>query len=127
MQRVPLAPKRVLLVDDSETQLTLMQSILRGAGYELDIAHDGMEAVEQAIAHPPALILMDVEMPVLNGFEACRRLRTLLKTHVPIIFVTSRSEPAYVREGFEAGADGYLTKPVRAIELLARVRNYLGS
>jgi DNA-binding response OmpR family regulator len=127
MQRASLAQKRVLLVDDSETQLTLMQSILRGAGYELQIAHDGAEAVQQAIERAPALILMDVEMPLLNGFEACRRLRTVLKKRVPIIFVTSRSEPAYVREGFEAGADGYLTKPVRAIELLARVRNYLGS
>ena len=127
MQRVSLASKCVLLVDDSETQLTLMQSILRGAGYQLHIAHDGAEAVQQALEHAPALILMDVEMPVLNGFEACRRLRTVLKKHVPIIFVTSRSEPAYVREGFEAGADGYLTKPVRAIELLARVRNYVGS
>jgi DNA-binding response OmpR family regulator len=127
MQRASLAQKSVLLVDDSETQLTLMQSILRGAGYELQIAHDGAEAVQQAIERAPALILMDVEMPLLNGFEACRRLRTVLKKRVPIIFVTSRSEPAYVREGFEAGADGYLTKPVRAIELLARVRNYLGS
>lgn len=89
-----------------------MQSILRGAGYELEIAHDGAEAVQQALQHAPGLILMDVEMPLLNGFEACRRLRTVLKRRVPIIFVTSRSEAAYVREGFEAGADGYLTKPV---------------
>ena len=127
MQRVSPAPKCVLLVDDSETQLTLMQSILRGAGYELRIAHDGAEAVQLALECVPALILMDVEMPVLNGFEACRRMRAVLRKHVPIIFVTSRNEPAYVREGFEAGADGYLYKPVRAIELLARVRNYLGS
>jgi two-component system, sensor histidine kinase and response regulator len=127
MQRVPPAPKCVLLVDDSETQLALMQSILRGAGYELRVAHDGAEAVEQALESAPALILMDVEMPVLNGFEACRRLRQVLRARIPIIFVTSRNEPAYVREGFEAGADGYLAKPVRAIELLVRVRNYLGS
>jgi DNA-binding response OmpR family regulator len=126
MQRESRSAKCVLLVDDSETQLSVMQSILRGAGYQLLLAHDGEEAVEQAVTHHPAMILMDVEMPRLSGFDACRRLRAVLKTHTPIIFVTSRNEPTYVREGFEAGADGYLTKPVRAIELLARVRNYLG-
>jgi CheY-like chemotaxis protein len=118
--------KCVLLVDDSETQLALMQSILRGAGYGLEVAHDGEEAVQQALRCDPAMILMDVEMPNMGGFEACRRLRSVLKKRIPIIFVTSRSEPAFVREGFEAGADGYMTKPVRAIELLTKVHNYLG-
>ena len=118
--------KCVLLVDDSETQLTLMQSILRGAGYEIRVAHDGAEAVERATSHPPSLILMDVEMPGMNGFEACRRLRTVLRKRIPIIFVTTRTEPSFVREGFEAGADGYLGKPVRAIEILTKIRNYLG-
>lgn len=126
MQNDTRAGKAVLLVDDSETQLALMQSILRNAGCELLLAHDGEQAIQLAVAHDPALILMDIEMPGLNGLEACRRLRSVLKRRTPIIFVTSRNEPGYVRMGFEAGADGYLIKPVRAIEVLAKLQNYLG-
>jgi len=124
--RDPRPMKSVLLVDDSETQLALMQSILRGAGYDLQLAHDGEQALQRALQSEPALILMDVEMPGLSGFDTCRRLRTVLRKRVPILFVTSRHEPSYVRAGFEAGADGYLVKPVRAIELLTKVRNYIG-
>ena len=124
--REPGPVKSVLLVDDSDTQLALLQSILRGAGYNLYLAHDGVQALQRALHIDPALILMDVEMPGPSGFDTCRRLRAMLHKRVPILFVTSRHEPNYVRAGFEAGADDYLVKPVRAIELLTKVHNYIG-
>lgn len=120
--------KKILLVDDSRTSLFMERMILRQGPYDLVTAGDGAEAVEQALAERPDLILMDVIMPRMTGFEALRALRRAPETKgTPVILVTTRGEPANVEEGWEAGCSDYLTKPIDPEELLAKVRGCLGS
>jgi CheY-like chemotaxis protein len=118
--------KKILIVDDSVTSISLVKAVLKQLPFDVITAHDGAKALEIAAAEAPDMVLMDVEMPLLNGFEACRRLRQSANPNIPIILVTSRAELSFVRKGFEAGCNGYLTKPVNAEDLLAKVRNYLG-
>jgi DNA-binding response OmpR family regulator len=119
--------QKILLVDDSSTTLLIEEMTLREhTQYELVTARDGEEAVEKAIAEQPNLILMDVVMPRMNGFEACREMRkheALRK--VPIIMVTSRGESCNVELGFESGCNDYVTKPINGAELVEIVNGYL--
>jgi CheY-like chemotaxis protein len=119
--------KKILLVDDSSTTLLVEEMVLREhTQYGLLLARDGQEAVEKAIAEQPNLILMDVIMPKMNGFDACREMRkheALQK--VPIIMVTSRGESCNVEQGFESGCNDYVTKPINGAELVQIVNGYL--
>jgi DNA-binding response OmpR family regulator len=118
--------KKILLVDDSNTILMMEKFILRHDSYEIVTASDGEEGVRQALAHRPDLILLDVVMPKMGGFEACRQLRALEATRdTPIIMVTTRGEATNVETGWTAGCSDYITKPINGIELLAKVRNFL--
>jgi DNA-binding response OmpR family regulator len=119
--------KKVLLVDDSETVLLVERMALARGPYQLITARDGIEAVERALADRPDLILLDVMMPRMNGFEVCRELRRQEATrNVPIIFVTTRSEGENVEAGFSHGGTDYINKPFTAAELLAKLRSHLG-
>ncbi|MHB0971179.1 MAG: response regulator [Thermoanaerobaculia bacterium] len=101
--------------------------ILQKFSYELITAHDGAEAVDKAIAEKPDLILMDVVMPRMDGFEACRRLNQEPATSaIPVIMVTTRGEAKNVETGFELGCSEYVTKPINTLELITKVRSYLG-
>jgi pilus assembly protein CpaE len=112
---------QVLVVDDSLVTAKVTQAYLEAAGYQVQTAPDGQAALQAAQDHPPDLILLDVVLPGIDGFEVCRRLRQLPVTaHVPIIMLTSKSTIADKKIGFEAGADDYLTKPVEAVELQMR-------
>ena len=123
-----MARKKILIVDDSPTALMMEKMILRQEPYELMVAKDGREAVELAVEHQPDLILLDVVMPVMDGFEACRQLRERTATRsTPIIMVTTRGEEQHIELGFESGCSDYITKPVDGLELLAKIRNYLPS
>jgi len=118
--------KKILLVDDSNTVLMMEKMILSQERYDLVVARNGAEGVKQALAEAPDLILMDVVMPEMNGFEAVRVLRATEATRTtPIIMVTTRGEAASVEAGFENGCNDYVTKPVNSSELLAKVRNLL--
>lgn len=118
--------KKILLVDDSRTSLFMERMILRQGPYDLVIANDGVEAVEQARAESPDLILMDVVMPRMTGFEALRALRLSEATrNIPVILVTTRGESENVEEGWEAGCNDYVNKPINPEELLAKVRSCL--
>jgi DNA-binding response OmpR family regulator len=119
--------KKILLVDDAETILMMERMILNKAGYELITAKDGQEAITKATAEHPDLILMDVVMPKMNGFEACKQLRghDTTKT-IPIIMVTTRGEAENVESGFESGCDDYITKPINGLEVLSKVKSALG-
>jgi DNA-binding response OmpR family regulator len=120
--------KKILLVDDSQTILLMETIILRNEPYDLITARDGAEAVRKAVDHRPDLILLDVIMPRMGGFDACRILRGMEETRdTPIIMVTTRGEAANVESGWSNGCTDYLTKPINTIELLAKVRNLLGS
>jgi DNA-binding response OmpR family regulator len=123
-----MKPKKILLVDDSNTILMMEKFILRNHSYEIVTASDGEEGVRQALAHRPDLILLDVVMPKMGGFETCRQLRAQDATrHTPIIMVTTRGEAANVEAGWTAGCSDYITKPINGIELLAKVRNFLAN
>lgn len=122
-----MTTKKILLVDDSPTALFMERLMLQREGYDITTAGDGREAVEKATKNPPDIIVMDVMMPRMTGFEACRELRKRPETQmVPIVLVTTRGEGANVEAGFEAGCNDYVTKPVDAPELLAKVRTHLG-
>ena len=112
---------RVLVVDDSQVTAKVTQAYLEAAGYQVQIAPDGPSALQAVLDRPPDLILLDVVLPGIDGFEVCRRMRKLSVTaSVPIIMLTSKSTIADKKIGFEAGADDYLTKPVEAAELQMR-------
>ena len=118
--------KKILLVDDSRTSLFLEKTILKGR-YRVVTAQDGEEGVDKALAESPDLILMDVVMPKMNGFEAVKKLREEPRTReIPVIMVTTRGEGPNVATGYESGCTDYVTKPVDALELLAKVKSCLG-
>jgi DNA-binding response OmpR family regulator len=119
--------KKILLVDDSNTILMMEKFILRNDPYELVSATNGEEAVRKAAEHQPDLILLDVIMPKMGGFEACRLIReNELTRSIPVIMVTTRGEAANVETGWANGCTDYVTKPINAVELLAKVRSLLG-
>jgi DNA-binding response OmpR family regulator len=119
--------KKILLVDDSTTVLLMERMILAKDHYDVVEAHDGQEGVEKALEERPDLILMDVVMPRLGGFEACKRLREEDSTReIPVIMVTTRGELQSVESGYAAGCNDYVTKPINGLELLTKVRSCLG-
>jgi DNA-binding response OmpR family regulator len=122
-----MSRKRILLVDDSETSLMMARMILSKANYEILVAKDGQAGVETAAREKPDLVLLDVVMPRMNGFEACAALKAQPETQgIPVIMVTTRGEGESVESGFSAGASDYVTKPVNGLELLTKVRSALG-
>ena len=119
--------KKILFVDDSSTILMMEKFILRNDPYILVTASNGEEAVQKALSEKPDLILLDVVMPRMSGFEACRLIRDHeASKNVPIIMVTTRGEAANVETGWVVGCTDYVTKPINAVELLAKVRSLLG-
>jgi DNA-binding response OmpR family regulator len=119
--------KKILLVDDSSTVLLMERMILSKNEYEVVTAKDGQEGVEKAVSEKPDLILMDVVMPRMDGFEACRQLSEREETRaIPVIMVTTRGELASVESGYSSGCTDYVTKPINGLELLAKVRSCLG-
>jgi adenylate cyclase len=119
-------PARILVVDDNETNRDILITRLEKHGYQLLQAADGEEALASAAQHSPDLILLDVEMPKLDGFEVCRRLKNdPAMSFIPIILVTARAASQDVVAGLDAGADEYLTKPIDQAALVARVRSML--
>lgn len=122
-----MARKKILLVDDSETSLLMSRMILSKANYDILVAKNGTDGVDRAVAERPDLVLLDVVMPKMNGFEACTAIRARQETETtPIIMVTTRGDGTSVETGFAAGATDYITKPVNGLELLTKVRNLLG-
>ena len=118
-----MRPKKILIVDDSKVAAMTQQLILRSLrGCEVITAEDGIKGVEKAVAEQPDLILMDVVMPRMNGFEACRLIRGHEATEsIPIIMVTTRSESTHVDEGFASGCTDYIFKPIDTAQLLEKI------
>ena len=119
--------KKILLVDDARTSLMMEQMILSRGTYDFVTAKDGQEAIDLAVTERPDLILMDIVMPKMDGLEACKQLRGRDDTkNIPIIMVTTRGEKNSIEKGFECGCDDYVSKPINSLELLSKVRKYLG-
>ena len=119
-------PPRVLVVDDEPHNLSLLRRVMRPLKYEVGTACDGRSALDQVSAHPPDLILLDVMMPGMSGFDMCRRLKSEPETQaIPIIIVTGLDDRNARVTGLEAGADDFLNKPADPNEVRARVRSLL--
>jgi class 3 adenylate cyclase len=120
------AAASVLLVDDTPTNLEILIDYFADSGFDVSIATNGEKALKQIEANPPDLILLDVMMPGIDGFETCRRIKANQNTKdIPVIFMTALSETADKLKGFEAGAVDYVTKPLHQEEVLARVNTHL--
>ncbi len=116
----------ILIVDDNQMNLKVLGTILMEEHYEVSLAGNGREAIEEAINNPPDLILMDIMMPEMNGFEAVRELKADERTrHIPVIFVTAMNEESDESEGFSIGAVDYITKPVKGPVVRARIKAHL--
>src|SRR2546425_12891356 len=120
---VSAGARRILVVDDDPMVATTVQRVLRPEGYEVDVALGGGQALEQARAKRPDLVVLDVMMPGIDGLEVCRQLRA--DGDLPILMLTARSGTAERVKGLDTGADDYLVKPFAYAELLARVRALL--
>ena len=117
---------RILIVDDTPRNIQVLGAILRQEGYQLNIAQNGLQALEVVEDTLPDLILLDVMMPELDGFETCTRLKKESRTKdIPIIFLTAKVETEDIVKGFEIGAVDYVIKPFNQTELLARVKTHL--
>jgi two-component system alkaline phosphatase synthesis response regulator PhoP/two-component system response regulator VicR len=120
--------KRVLVVDDERHIVRLVQVNLERQGYEVLTAYDGVECLEKAKAEKPDLIVLDVMMPRMDGFEALQRLKSDPETnHIPVIMLTARAQDRDVLQGYTYGADLYLTKPFSPLELISLVKRVFES
>ena len=111
---------RILVVDDDVALAEMIGIVLEGEGYTVSTCPDGAKAVAAFQEHHPDLVLLDVMLPGMDGFEVCAALRA--ESNVPIVMLTARSDTADVVTGLEAGADDYVPKPFKPRELVARVR-----
>lgn len=120
------AKKKVLMADDSKTALMMATTALRSLPYEVTTAADGEEALAKALANPPDIVVLDVMMPKLDGFEVCRRLRADERTKdLPVIMLTTRGESNNRETGRTCGATEYLTKPLNMVEFLDKLKTHL--
>jgi two-component system cell cycle response regulator DivK len=118
--------RRILIVEDTEDNRQIMRDLLTGAGFDLIEAHDGGAGVTMANEHKPDLILMDFQLPVLDGYEATRRIKANPATRdIPIIAVTSYALSGDEAKAIEVGCSGYIAKPFSPRKLLAKVREFL--
>ena len=118
--------KTILVIEDQEDNRRIMRDLLTSAGYEVIEAVTGVEGVKAAETHRPDLILMDVQLPGIDGYEATRRIKATPNLQkVPIIVVTSYALSGDDVKAFEAGCDAYVAKPFSPRELLAMIREYL--
>ena len=119
---------RVLIVDDTRPNAELLEAHLDGTGYETLIATNGEDALRDAVSWKPDVILLDIMMPKLSGFEVCKRLRAHPVTkNVGILMVTALDQPTDIERAVEVGTDDFVTRPINKTELLLRVRALLSA
>jgi len=119
--------KRVLIADDEPNIVASLEFLMEQAGLEVRVARDGREALELAAAFEPDLILLDVMMPVLDGYQVCQQLKSDPKLRqARVLMLSAKGRDVEVAKGLELGADAYITKPFSTRDLVAKVRELLG-
>jgi two-component system cell cycle response regulator DivK len=119
-------PKKVLIVEDNEDNRELVVKVLRNKGYEIVQAADGEEALEKAVAERPDLILLDISLPKLDGYEVAKRLKSMEEfQEIPIIAFTAHAMKGDREKVIVAGFEGYISKPVNVRELPEQVRSFI--
>jgi len=125
-EQIDLADATILVVDDHEQNLELIQAYLEDVGCAVTAASDGIEALASVENSAPDLIVLDVMMPRMSGFQVCQKIKANPSTRdIPVVMVTALSDVGDVERAVEAGADEFLTKPVHKIELVTRVKALL--
>jgi CheY-like chemotaxis protein len=125
-EEIKISDSRILVVDDNAQNLELLLACLEPLECKLSTAVDGVEAMEKVRSVNPDLILLDVMMPRMSGFEVCRKLKSDPATRdIPIIMVTALNELSDIERGVESGTDDFISKPVNRLELLTRVKSLL--
>jgi two-component system, OmpR family, alkaline phosphatase synthesis response regulator PhoP len=121
-------PPRVLIADDNVQGVELLEAYLAGTGYETQIAYDGEETLRKVHDWQPNVILLDIMMPKISGFEVCKRLRANPETaNIVVLMVTALDQHSDIDRAVEAGTDDFLTKPINKAELLVRLKAALKS
>jgi CheY-like chemotaxis protein len=116
-----------LLIEDSKTQAAQIRETLEGVGLRVRVAYDGPEGLRDAVDYPPDLIVLDVKLPSMDGFQVCRRLKRNPATQdIPVIMLTEKADPKATMSGLRAGADDYIPKDIFAAEHLLNTLQELG-
>lgn len=124
----PPAARKILIADDEPNIVISLEFLLKGAGYEVAVARDGPQALALAETLRPDLIVLDIMLPALNGFDVCRRLRdSTAAKHARVLMLTARGRDSEADRGLAAGADAYMTKPFATRELMRVVADLLAS
>ena len=124
----PTAPPRILIADDNPQGVELLEAYLAGGDWDIRTAADGEETLHQVRDWQPDLILLDIMMPKISGFEVCKRLRADPKSRdIAVLMITALDQPSDIERAVEAGTDDFVTKPINKAKLLLRVRSLLRS
>lgn len=119
-------PQRILIADDNPQGAELLEAYLSGTDYELRTASDGEQTLKQVEEWHPDLILLDIMMPKISGFEVCKRIRARAETRdIAVLMITALDQPSDIERAVEAGTDEFLSKPINKNELILRVRSLL--
>ena len=119
-------PAKILVAEDDGDIRDLVAFSLHYGGFEVVVSSNGLEAVEQALAAKPDLILMDVRMPRMTGYEACRQLKSMDEAkHIPVVFLSAKGQEHEIQQGIDAGAEDYILKPFAPEDLVNKVRDIL--
>jgi len=121
-----MSDHRILIADDNQANIELLEAYLANVDCEIEIAMDGQQALDKIASFSPDLILLDVMMPKLNGFEVCKQIKESSETkRIMVLMVTALNELGDIERAVAAGTDDFLSKPVQKLELLKRVENML--
>jgi two-component system, OmpR family, alkaline phosphatase synthesis response regulator PhoP len=121
------SPSKILIADDNHQNCELLDAYLADEGYQIDFAYDGQQTLDMVEKFQPDLILLDIMMPKVSGYEVCLRLKENPQTRpIPVIMVTALAEMGDIEKAVNAGATDFLTKPVNKLELKIRVKSLLG-
>jgi len=117
---------KILIAEDNTLELELLKRILEKEGFDILLTKNGKEMLENVDSYNPDLIILDVNMPIMNGYDACKMLKKDLKTtDIPVLFLTTNQNSEQVMEGFDAGAVDYIFKPFTKEKLISRIEKYL--